>query len=927
MMLNSVLPKERVSIRLIDRLAYAHDASMYRLVPEAVVRPRNDKDVSALMKHCYSNKIPVTFRAGGTSLSGQSVTKGILAETVRDWKSFKILENGDKIRLQPGIIGSHANRYLAPYGRKIGPDPASMDACMIGGIVSNNSSGMICGTQFNAYHTLDSIRFILAHGHLYNTDNKEDRERFLSEESDLCDAIHQCKFQIESSPILMKKIRNKYRIKNTIGYSLNAFLDYDNPLDIFAHLLVGSEGTLAFISEVVLNTIPNPLVKSTGLLLFESIHDACESIPMLIEKNASAVELMDYASLCTISYRDNPIYDRTILNKNSTGMLIEFHGDDKETVNAMCNAIQLELKQESKILQNFSSETQIRNRIWEIRKGLYPTVGSLRKSGTTLITEDICVDYSRMPEAVDSLVELFQKWTFKDAVIFGHAKDGNLHFVSSVDLNTSTGISRFDGLMRDIAEMTLTTFDGSLKAEHGTGRNMAPFVEAEWGGELYDIMWKIKSASDPNHILNPGVLLNRDNSLHLKNIKPLPNVSEKIDLCVECGFCESVCPSKNLTMTPRQRIAVSREIVSMRSKNDPRIIQVLKEYHYDGENTCATDGLCQLSCPVNINTGSYIKSLRESKASDISIALANWCVDHFAFIQFCARTALAKGKFFGDTIMTGISKITQKIFPKFPGWNLNFPEKANKIKPGLFGQGKKMIYFPSCISRIFGAGGKQSMADVLDEIVRSAGIELMIPDGIDTFCCGQPFVSKGFAQAGKRMAEKTISMLKEVSNNGKYSILIDTSPCMTQFMEISKESSEFGLTFMDMSSFMKTVLKKEVLPPLERKILVHPTCSDQKMKTDSDLIAIAKKCAKTVEYPENSFCCGFAGDRGLTHPELTASATSDITEKWKNTEKEVIGYSTSLTCEIGLTTAIQHPFYPIAVLVRDYLNQNNENAN
>ena len=585
MALNTVLPDDRISTRLIDRLAYAHDASMYRLVPKEIVRPKNTDEVSRLLRHCNENKLPITFRAAGTSLSGQAVSDGIIAETVRDWKNFKILEEGKKIFLQPGVIGGHANQYLKSYKRKIGPDPASIDACMIGGIVANNSSGMLCGTEFNAYHTLDSISFILPNGNLYNSAYKRSRDQFLSVESDLCDTIRQSIFQIKSSSELTNKIRSKYLIKNTIGYSLNALLDYDHPIDVFSHLIIGSEGTLAFIADVILKTVPDFPIKSTGLILYDSIQSASASVQMLIEQSASAVEMMDYASLTTVKYRENPMYDISSLDKYSTALLVEFQGNDTESVRERCENIKREVSGNVIMLHDFSTDKSSRDQMWKVRKGLYPTVGSLRKSGTTLITEDICVDYAQMPEAVEDLGILFQKWKYDDAVIFGHAKDGNLHFVCSVDLNTNAGIEQFDGLMQDLADMTLETYDGSLKAEHGTGRNMAPFVETEWGGELYDIMWKIKTAADPNHILNPGVLLNKDRSVHLKDLKPLPIVSKSIDLCVECGFCENICPSKNLTMTPRQRIAVAREIELMKSQNNPEVNALLKDFHYDAEET------------------------------------------------------------------------------------------------------------------------------------------------------------------------------------------------------------------------------------------------------------------------------------------------------------------------------------------------------
>jgi len=920
MALNTVLPDDRISTRLIDRLAYAHDASMYRLVPKEIVRPKNTDEVSRLLRHCNENKLPITFRAAGTSLSGQAVSDGIIAETVRDWKNFKILEEGKKIFLQPGVIGGHANQYLKSYKRKIGPDPASIDACMIGGIVANNSSGMLCGTEFNAYHTLDSISFILPNGNLYNSAYKRSRDQFLSVESDLCDTIRQSIFQIKSSSELTNKIRSKYLIKNTIGYSLNALLDYDHPIDVFSHLIIGSEGTLAFIADVILKTVPDFPIKSTGLILYDSIQSASASVQMLIEQSASAVEMMDYASLTTVKYRENPMYDISSLDKYSTALLVEFQGNDTESVRERCENIKREVSGNVIMLHDFSTDKSSRDQMWKVRKGLYPTVGSLRKSGTTLITEDICVDYAQMPEAVEDLGILFQKWKYDDAVIFGHAKDGNLHFVCSVDLNTNAGIEQFDGLMQDLADMTLETYDGSLKAEHGTGRNMAPFVETEWGGELYDIMWKIKTAADPNHILNPGVLLNKDRSVHLKDLKPLPIVSKSIDLCVECGFCENICPSKNLTMTPRQRIAVAREIELMKSQNNPEVNAVLKDFHYDAEETCAADGLCQLSCPVNINTGSYIKSLRTVHAPSFVHRIADWCVNNFSMVQFSARAALMEGKFFGDTVMTALSTVIKKVMPYFPLWNSHFPAKAAKIKPGSLGAGKKMVYFPSCVSRVFAANEKESMSDILSDIADHTGIELLIPDHIDSFCCGQPFLSKGFLNAGSRMADKTNILLSNASVNGTISILSDTSPCTVQLIDNLK-SDLTELQIVDIAVFLKSILEDYSLPPLDREIHIHPTCSSQHMKLEQDLQFIAQKCATQWSMPDSQFCCGFAGDRGLIRPELTESATSTFAEDISYIENDILGYSTSRTCEIGLMSATKRDFFPIAVLVRDYLNQ------
>ena len=181
-MISKGSPPNLWSDRLIDRLAYAHDASMYRLIPKGVARPENESDIVSLLNYASETKTPITFRAGGTSLSGQSVSEGIIAEIIRGWQDYKILDNGNSIFLEPGVVGSRANLYLSSYGKRIGPDPASINAARIGGIVSNNSSGMVCGVKYNTYHTMKNIRFILANGRTYDTSNKDDYSRFIDDE-------------------------------------------------------------------------------------------------------------------------------------------------------------------------------------------------------------------------------------------------------------------------------------------------------------------------------------------------------------------------------------------------------------------------------------------------------------------------------------------------------------------------------------------------------------------------------------------------------------------------------------------------------------------------------------------------------------------------------------------------------------------------
>ncbi len=919
-------PKDKIHTRLIDRLAYAHDASLYRVVPKAVVRPSDEQDVIALLNYSNDTQTPLTFRTAGTSLSGQSVGEGIIAETVRDWKQRKILDDGKAIQLAPGVIGGHANLLLSSFNRKIGPDPASINSCMIGGILANNASGMVCGVKNNAYHTMRSIRFITSDGKLYDTSVESDYERFIIEQEKLANGIIECRKQILASVELTNKIRNKYRIKNTMGYSINAFIDYEHPLDIFTHLLIGSEGTLAFISSVILNTIKDPPSKGTGLILFDDIVKACASIPFLSEQGASALEVMDYASLTTAKHLKSPPFDINTLHPNQAGLLCEFEDDVEEhLLEIIKNSSKEIMKMGGNLVHPFSSDPYLRDSLWNIRKGLYPAVGALRKSGTSVITEDICVNHTDLPFAVQELHQIFRSWNYDDAVVFGHAKDGNLHFVSSIDLNDKDGIKGFEGMMKDLVSMTIGKFNGSLKAEHGTGRNMVPFVETEWGGELYEIMWKIKSLADPNHILNPGVLLDRNKNTHLENLKQMPLVSKSVDLCVECGFCESVCPSRNLTLTPRQRIVVNREMM-LSEFTQLELDELQYDFAYDGNQTCATDGLCALKCPVNIDTGAFIKEQRSTQHSLFSEISANIIIRNFSMVQRLIKLGLKSGNLIGTSVMEKITSGLRRLgLKKIPQWN-SYLTSAAKINLYSSGEGEEIIYFPSCVHRSFGTNKKESVINIMMDIAPQLGVKLIIPESIHSLCCGMPFSSKGYLKAHSTMINKTANELYTLSNSGQIPILIDMSPCSNQLKNEKGVEKLDALKFVDIIELLYD--KRHGFDQYEKlncEVLIHHTCSTQKMHHEDKFISVIEKIADKIIIQETNGCCATAGDKGLLIPELTESAGRNCAQSYNKIPQGSIGVSTSRMCEITMSQATGVPFHSIIELVQEFLKKNHVN--
>ena len=911
--LSTFLPKSSIYDDQITRLAYTRDASMYRFIPEAVVRPKDERELKSLLEYGRNSRIPITFRTAGTSLSGQSITTGIIAEVLYEWQKFKILDDGDAIWCEPGVNGAVANKILAPYQRRIGPDPASINVARIGGIVSNNASGMICGTEFNSYHTLKDIVFILPNGNKYDTSKPGEREKFLQNEANLASGLLGIKTAIESNSSSIGKIKEKYRIKNTIGYSMNSFLDYNHPLDIFSHLLVGSEGTLAFIANVTLKTISDPPEKGTGLLLFNSPESAGNFVPFFKSMGASAIEFLDDESLRTAKHFEKPPYDPNRVDDDVTGLLIEYQDNSKNEIDRLIKeSIKFSEKESSVVSMKLVTEQQDRETIWKIRKGLYPTIGSLRKTGTTVITEDIAVDAENLAQAIRGLKNIFRKREFTDGVIFGHAKDGNLHFITSVDLDDKNGARNYEGMMRDLSDMTLRQFNGSLKAEHGTGRNMAAFVEAEWGGPLYELMWKVKNLTDPLNILNPDVLLSRNEQIHMNNLKPMPIVHDEVDQCIECGFCERVCPSRGLTLTPRQRIAVMRELkLETIAKSD------INKFNYDVNETCATDGLCEMECPVNINTGTMVKSLRYN--SNSKYILVNFIKNNFkiavSFIRFGLRIGQFFEKLFGPNFLWKFTRSTNSILKtRLPIWPKNGIKLAKSFFPiSSINQNPDYIVFPSCASRVLAADqtGKTS-AEYLTRIANIAGIKIKYLKNYSDFCCGMAFDSRGQKIIGDEMRKKLMNQLRKESKMGSIPVVLDMSPC-TQFLE--KSSSD--LAILDSVQFIQQIKGKFELKQSNESILVHPVCSSQKMGSTHEITKLANLCSKSVETTLEPFCCGTGGDRSIRFPELPQNAADQLIDKINSTK----GVSSSRTCELGLQDSTGIVFSSIEALVYDAIKK------
>ena len=989
--LKQFLPSDRIYTDELRTLGWGTDASFYRQIPKVVIRSDGEEEISKIVKTCQKHKMPYTFRAAGTSLSGQSCTDSVLIVAGKHWEKYKLGPNQDTIKLQPGIVGGRVNEILKPYGRVFPPDPASIGSAMVGGIVINNASGMNCGVHANSDRMLVSVRIILTDGTILDTGDKESREQFARSHPEFLRKIESLRDKVRANEALASRIRTKYSIKNVTGLNLRPLVAYDDPFDIIAHSMVGSEGTLAFLSEVTMKTLHDYPYKASAMVYFLSMKESCEAVVAMKKMKAGeedveysaenlvvkSAEMLDYKSLSSV---DDPVYLRYKQDvdagkiegvepgdyHNLTAILIETKGITHEQLLEKIEKIKACLEQfRLYIPVEFTEDPKVYGKYWAIRSGIFPSVGGTRPVGTSCLIEDVAFPIESLPEATVKLQKMIADHGYDDACIYGHAFEGNYHFILNQSFADEHEVARYAEMMRDVARLVVEEYDGSLKAEHGTGRNMAPFVKYEWRDDAYEAMKELKAIFDPDGLLNQGVIFNDDPDCFIKCLKPLPVLNfdfdsvpdgghylmdsslstaketveqvKRANKCIECGFCEVNCMSCGLTLSSRMRIAVQREIryLAATGSNPERLAALKKQYKYYGDQTCATDGLCSTSCPMKINTGELTHLIRQMDMnnSKMGYKLGEFAANHMAGIKSGLRVVLdvahAAHVTLGPTMMTSIARGMNKM--GLPLWTTAMPKKKRQPKPSDLTQfiieksiphkeeehlPLRVVYFPSCINQTMGQskhGGKiHALVDEVIQLMAKAGYEVIFPEGMERMCCGQIWESKGMLDIADRKSAELEAALWKASEEGKYPVLCAQSPCLHRMKKVMHkmhlyEPAEF---------IMKFLVPRLDFHPIDKRIALHITCSTRQMGVADDLINLAKMCSNNVFLPEGVGCCGFAGDRGFTFPELNKYGLRKLRPQIEANHIEV-GYSNSRTCEIGLETNTGIPYMSIVYLVNE----------
>ncbi|APT92543.1 RNA helicase [Corynebacterium phocae] len=923
--MEAIVGTDNVHGRLSDLVRFAADASPYRCIPKVVVSPRNGADLAALMRYCRSHGRHMTFRAAGTSLNGQAMSNDILVDVKTHFTGMEVRDNGAKIWSRPGVVLGDAQAVLGRYGYMIGPDPGSTSVCTIGGVLADNAGGMRCSLPRDSYHCIEDMTFVLPSGTIVDTAAGD--AVFHKQEPQLHAQLADFRDRLRANKPVVELLKTKFSIRNTNGLRLDAFLDEDEPVHILKRLMIGSEGIFGVIIESVLRTVPLPKVRATTWVELPNLRDAANIVHPIMEAGAQACELLvsdvmrrsaDHYSHAPESWRD--------LDPAAAALLVEIGGSDEDDLQMAMQRLRDTLSDAPLLrpLEFETSEEGMRG-AWLLRNGLFGLLGASRPQGSAYITEDVCFPPDQIGEAAADLMELQAKYHFPEAVM-GHAAFGNLHFFLTPRLDQEDEKRAYAAFLDELAVLVIDKYKGSMKAEHGTGVNMAPFVLREWGEEIYSMFWEVKNMIDPEGILAPGVKLSRDSLIHLQNFKSFPKVEEEINPCVECGFCEPVCPSRHATVTPRQRIVLRREM-ARQPEGSHVLAKLQKEYQYDAIDMCAADGTCSIPCPISIDTGAVMKQLRARSNSVPAEKLALSTAQRWKAVEALARAGVISANRVDSKILQVGANLARNVvspdlLPTVPG---PLPQGAGHL-PKTPREGAEAVYFPACINRIFGrpAGSPPDAVDLpraIVELGRRSGKPVWIPEDVAGDCCGTPWSSKGYTEGFAYQAKKIVEDFYTWSDGGRLPIVVDAASCTHGLLDsVYKvlDAQTLGkwekLRIIDVVEWLRDDVI-DYLPIVENmgSIAVHPTCSTEHMGITEALVALANACGHAT-VPEGAGCCGTAGDRGLLHPELVESATRE--------ERASLGagnfdyyVSDNRTCEMGLEMIAGHTFESIAVLL------------
>lgn len=890
------------------RILYATDASAYREMPLAVALPRHTGDIKKLIAFAKEHKTSLIPRTAGTSLAGQVVGKGIIVDVSKYFTSILEINKDERwVKVQPGVIRDELNIFLKPYGFLFGPETSTANRAMIGGMVGNNSCGSNSVVYRSTREHLLEVKALLSDGSeatftSINADEFHSKCELETLEGKLYKNIRTLLGNYDNQQEIRKEFPKKSVERRNTGYAIDMLLDtapFTAGCDDFnfCKLIAGSEGTLAFITEIKLNIVPLP-PKEAGLLCvhFNNIDESLRANLIALKYGPTASELIDHYILeCTkdnIEQRKNRFF---VQGDPGAILVVEFTAETREEITQKVSQVEAEMKEAGlgyHFPLLFGEDTK---KIWTLRKAGLGLLGNLPGDEKAVpVIEDTAVDVNDLPAYIRDFNDILKRYDLY-SVHYAHAGSGEIHLRPILNLKTAEGNQLFRTIAEEIATL-VKKYNGSLSGEHGDGRLRGEFIEQMIGKKNYGLLRQVKLTWDPDNIFNPNKIVDTPSMNTMLRYTPgqkTPafktefryhgqDVLQHAEQCNGSGDCRkthlsggTMCPSfmatRNEKDTTRARANILREFLT----NSDKLNRFDHKEIYEVMDLCLSCKGCKSECPSNVDVAKLKAEFLQQYYDANGVPFRSKLIANFSASAKLGAIAPAAYNFFVSNPVTGkmIKRMsgfaTERSMPLLYRTTLRawYQKHIAKQKPNA---NARTVYL-FCDEFTNYNDTEIGIKAIL--LLEKLGYNVMLPTHEES---GRTWLSKGLVREAKKIINKNIALLKDLVSEVTPMIGVEPSAILTfrdEYIDLAYDENLEAARSMAKHVFMidefiaseidKGHISKQQFTNAEQKIVLHGHCQQKALSSVQHSI-------KILSFPENysvssipSGCCGMAGSFGF----------------------------------------------------------------
>ena len=849
----------------LTRQIYSFGASIYKIKPKCVVFPKDKHDVSETLKFAHRNNIPVTARGACTSLAGQAVGSGIIIDFTKYLNRIVDYSGGDSVIVQPGVVYGSLNKYLAKYGMFFPPDPSSGDYCTIGGMIAGNSGGPHSVKYGSVSDWCDELEVVMSDGSIVRLGPDPSIEPISAALSDL--------FRENARNI--EKYAPKVR-RTSSGYNVAGAAGRGTP-DL-VKLIIGSEGTLAVVTEAKLRLAPLPKSSASVMIILKEISELADAISGLQPAQPSAIEFMD-ESFIKLAREAEPSV-KPMLPKGAKGALLaDLEGADDADIDLRISMI--------KNAAAVAKEPDERDRLWALRRAAVPIMNRVKgKKRPIPFIEDAIVPPENLDEFVMGAYAIFGHYGV-EACVYGHAGDGNMHIRPLMDMKDKADLVKMDNMADDFYRMVIS-IGGSISAEHGDGILRAPYVKKQFG-PLYQMFRAIKDIFDPKGILNPGKKIGKEEKVAhdlvydagtkyvvTGTVFDSEAVREEVERCHACGLCRNTCPVNAVLpqefASPRAKAAVIKGIMTgeldAKLLKDPAIKGLL--------DLCINCRSCRVECPTGADMSQVCSMAKEIYVKEWGVGFSQSALEKVRLL--CSIPAkmpgLAKillgsapGKFLSE-LMFGLD--SRRSLPVPSGRALPVGKSGGALAA------RKAVYFTGCYVDLFNAEGEGA---AVIKVLQKNNVSVILAG---QRCCGMPGISSGNIAGTKKEISANIRELYEKVKAG-YDVITSCPSCGLALKEdyprllSTPEAVLISQNTYDIHEYLWILLNEGGMntnfKSSNKAVVFHTPCHLKAQEIGGLQESLVQLIPGISIIRIDDSCCGMAGTFGLKNENYDLSAS------------------------------------------------------